>query len=136
MLTPRRAIPSNCNGAAKSASSEAPPKPTTPSSTFSPTISHTFPALPPVSHNRRNLLSSPLGDGYFRAGMSELDPTHYWVMINFPGRSSVTLSANATLEVANALFDAARSMGAEALAYANQCVEAALLTKEAKGGGE
>jgi hypothetical protein len=60
-------------------------------------------------------------------------------MINFPGRSSVTLSTDANCELANALFEAARLMGAEALAYADGVAlsaEAHVHTAEKAEGGK
>jgi hypothetical protein len=72
----------------------------------------------PTSANTEIILSSPLGDGFLRIAMAQLTPGVWWVMMNFPGRSSLTLSTDIHQDEACALMEVARKIGAEALAWA------------------
>jgi len=58
--------------------------------------------------------------------MEETLPGRYWVLVNFPGRTSLTLTSNADRKLAIAVMDAARTVCREALAYAASQQEEAL----------
>ena len=53
-----------------------------------------------------------------RIAMEEITPGRFWVLVNFPGRTSLSLATNADRELATAVADAARAVSREALAYA------------------
>jgi hypothetical protein len=75
-------------------------------------------AIGSTSANREILLSSHLGDGTLRIAMAQMAPGEWWVMMNFPGRSSLTLSLDASQDEAYYLMELARKIGTEAIAYA------------------
>lgn len=53
-----------------------------------------------------------------RVAMSEVTPGCYWVLLNYPGRSAVTLYTGANLDVALAVMSTAELVSAEALCWA------------------
>ncbi len=58
--------------------------------------------------------------------MEEVTPGRYWVLVNFPGRSSLSLATNADRELAVAIADAACAVSREARAYFSSRKEGAL----------
>jgi hypothetical protein len=56
--------------------------------------------------------------GVPRIAINELKPGEFWVLVNFPGRSSLTLCTTADLDLATEIMETARLVAREALAYA------------------
>lgn len=91
-----------------------------------PIVSHAFPpaSQPASPYSHECKLASPLGDGFLRVAITETEPDRYWVIVNFPNRSSLTLCMNVDFLTASDLFKTARQLGAEALAYAAEVSKA------------
>lgn len=56
--------------------------------------------------------------GVPRVAMSEVSPGKFWVLLNFPGRTSVTLATDVTAELADEMMGLALRCCQEALQYA------------------
>lgn len=70
------------------------------------------------------LAEDPLAKpGVPKIAMSELLPGCYWVMVNFPHRTAISLCTMASKEQAVILMEAARTVASEALSYAAEVAE-------------
>ncbi len=65
-----------------------------------------------------------------RIAMGETLSGKYWVLLNFPGRTSLTLATKANRDLAEELMDCARRVAAESLAYAAERLVNHLGTKQ------
>jgi hypothetical protein len=57
--------------------------------------------------------------------MEEITPGRFWVLVNFPGRTSLSLATDADRDLAEELMGCARRVAVESLAYTKQTLDQA-----------